>query len=94
MLLKDLQVPLNLPPTVWCDNQIALTLAANHVYHAETKHIEVDFHFVCEKVFNGDVKLCYIPTMDQIGDLFTKGPSSSSFRMLCDKLMICHSPSN
>ncbi|KAF5450323.1 hypothetical protein F2P56_030684 [Juglans regia] len=87
MLLKDLHIPLFSPPTVWYDNQSALALAANLAYHARTKHIEVDFHFIREEVVNGDVKLCYIFTIDQIGDLFTKGLSSARFQMLRDKLM-------
>lgn len=46
MLLKDLHVPRLLPHVIWCDNQSAIALAANLVYHARTKHIEVDFHFI------------------------------------------------
>ena len=42
-------------PTLWCDNLGALALASNPVYHARTKPIEVDYHFIHEKVVNQDV---------------------------------------
>ena len=46
MLFKDLSLFLHAPPTLWCDNLGALALASNPVYHARTKHIEVDYHFI------------------------------------------------
>lgn len=92
MLLKDLNIPLTSPPTIWCDNQSAIALAANPVYHARTKHIEVDFYFIREKVVNGDVCIQYISSVDQVGDIFTKGLTSSRFQLLKDKLMVCDLP--
>lgn len=52
-LLGELHIPLLGPPTVWCDNISILALAANLVCHAYTKHIELDLHFVCERVLVG-----------------------------------------
>jgi hypothetical protein len=46
MLLKELQISLPSPPVIWCDNSSALALASNPVFHARTKHIEVDVHFI------------------------------------------------
>jgi hypothetical protein len=47
MLFKDLQLPILSSPIIWCDNiGASLALASNHVYHARTKHIEVDIHFI------------------------------------------------
>jgi hypothetical protein len=76
MLFKDLQLPLLSPPIVWCDNIGAIDLAFNPVFHARTKHIEVDVHFIREKVANKDVCLKFISTIDQVADIFTKGLSS------------------
>uniref|UniRef100_A0A2N9G5X4 Integrase catalytic domain-containing protein n=1 Tax=Fagus sylvatica TaxID=28930 RepID=A0A2N9G5X4_FAGSY len=50
-LLKDLGVFISEAPILWCDNVSALAIASNPVFHARTKHIEVDFHFVRESVF-------------------------------------------
>lgn len=45
-LLKELGVYLAKSPTLWCGNLGATYLTANPMFHARTKHIEVDFHFV------------------------------------------------
>jgi hypothetical protein len=63
MLFKELHVPLPTVPKIWCDNVGALALASNLVYHAWTKHIEVDYHFICEKVLNKDISLHYLSLM-------------------------------
>jgi hypothetical protein len=92
MLLKDIHVFLSTTPTIWCDNVSALALASNRIYHARTKHIEVDYHFVREKVLNQDVLLRFISTDDQVADVFTKGLGSARFVYLRLKLMVIPSP--
>jgi hypothetical protein len=72
MLFQGLQISLPSPSTIWCDNFGALSLASNLVSHACTKHIEVDIHFILEKVTNRDIQLQYISTLDQVADIFTK----------------------
>jgi hypothetical protein len=93
MLFKDLALPLLSRPIIWCDNIGALALASNPVFHDRTKHIEVDMHFIREKVTNKDVCLKFISTIDQIVDIFTKGLSSTRFNFLKAKLMVCIPPS-
>jgi hypothetical protein len=46
MLFKELQIPLPAQPQIWCDNIRAIALTSNHIYHARTKHVEVDYHFI------------------------------------------------
>ena len=60
------------PPVLWCDNLGAKYLTANLVFHARTKHIEMDFHSVREKVAMGALDVLFISTNDQITDGFTK----------------------
>jgi hypothetical protein len=79
MLFREIRISLFTIPTIWCDNVSALALASNPVYHARTKHIEVDYHFVREKVLNRDIALKFISTHDQIADVFTKGLSFARF---------------
>jgi hypothetical protein len=55
-----------------CDNQSAIKLAKNPVFHARTKHIEVHHHFVRERVLGGEISLDYILTDQQLADIFTK----------------------
>ena len=87
MLLRDFGVFLPHPPLLWCDNVSALAIASNPVFHARTKHIEVDYHFVHEKVLRRDLMLKFISTHDQLADLFTKGLPSPRFNWLFSKLM-------
>ena len=79
MLLRDLGIFLSNPPLLWCDNVSALAIASNPVFHARTKHIEVDYHFVCEKVLRKDLLVKFISSNDKLVDIFTKGLSSSRF---------------
>jgi hypothetical protein len=92
MLLQELQLPLKFPPVLWCDNIGALSLASNPIFHARTKHVEVNYHFIREKIARKDLITRYLPTLDQIADIFTKGLTSARFFLLRDKLKVCLSP--
>uniref|UniRef100_A0A2N9ISJ0 Integrase catalytic domain-containing protein n=1 Tax=Fagus sylvatica TaxID=28930 RepID=A0A2N9ISJ0_FAGSY len=87
-LLKDLGLYLHDPPILWCDNISALAIASNPVFHARTKHIEVDFHFIRERVLRKDLQVKFVSTNDQLADIFTKGLPSSRFRDLQSKLLV------
>ena len=54
-LLKELRIFLRRAPSLWCDNLSAIYLAVNPIFHARTKHIEVDYHFVRERVAHKDL---------------------------------------
>ncbi|XP_062120374.1 uncharacterized mitochondrial protein AtMg00810-like [Humulus lupulus] len=78
-LFKEMRFTLPAAPTIWCDNMSASALAANPVYHARTKHIELDIHFVRDKVLQKQLQICYVPSHDQLADCLTKGLSPSRF---------------
>jgi hypothetical protein len=88
MLFKELKIFLPAPPVLWCDNVGALALISNLIFHARTKHIEVDYHFVHEKVLNRDILIKFISTLDQVADIFTKGLPSTHFLPLRSKLIV------
>jgi hypothetical protein len=87
-LVKDLGLYLYDPPVLWCDNVSALAIASNPVFHARTKHIEVDFHFIRERVLRKDLQDKFVSTVDQLADIFTKGLSSHRFQELQSKLLV------
>ena len=72
-LLLELHCPIPKATLVFCDNVSAIFLSGNPVQHQRTKHIEMDIHFVREKVARGQVRVLHVPTRFQIADIFTKG---------------------
>lgn len=86
-VLKDLGIYLVVPPRIWCHNVFALAIALNPVFHACTKHIKVDYHFIHKRVLCKDLHIKYISTSDQLVDFFTKSLPTSRFQILCSKLL-------
>ncbi|KAK4354408.1 hypothetical protein RND71_026602 [Anisodus tanguticus] len=72
-LLFELPCPLRKAFLVYCDNISAIYLSHNPVQHQRTKHIEIDIHFVREKVALGHVKVLHVPSSYQYANIFTKG---------------------
>jgi histone deacetylase 1/2 len=85
-LLKELQVYQARPPVLWCDNLGATYLTVNPVFHARTKHIEVDFHFVREKVAMGALDVRFVASADQVADAFTKPATKKMLQRLRSNL--------
>ena len=71
-LLMELGVKLRQKPTLCCDNLGATFLSVNPVFHARTKHIEIDFHFVRERVARNQLAIWFVSSNDQVADGFTK----------------------
>ena len=92
-LLEDLGVHHLKPITLHCDNQSALHIAKNPVFHERTKHIEIDCHFTRDKVLEGLLHLNYLPTQQQLADIFTKPLCSTQFQTLLSKIGACDAPS-
>lgn len=86
-LLRELCVPITSAPTLWCDNLGATYLSANLVFHARTKHVESDFHFVREMVAQ-QLVVQFISTHDQIVDVFSKALPAQRFLFLRSKLQV------
>ena len=70
-LLRDLRIEVPTPIPIYCDNMSSMQLAKNPVFHARTKHIEVHYHFLRERVLSGEVALRYVHTDRQVADIFT-----------------------
>ncbi|GKE72203.1 retrovirus-related pol polyprotein from transposon RE1 [Tanacetum coccineum] len=81
-LLQDLQIQPPKPIPIYCYNQSSIALASNPIQHARTKHIEIDCHFVREKIKSGHILPIFIPSSQQTADALTKGLSRSPFKVL------------
>ncbi|KAH9686748.1 hypothetical protein KPL70_014488 [Citrus sinensis] len=87
-LFSQLRISCTEKPTIWCDNVSATELAKNPVYHSRTKHIEIDMHFIRNKVLAGELTIHYVPSAEQIADIMTKPLSFVKFNYLRSKLNV------
>lgn len=93
-VLNELRIKLTSLSVLWCDNMSASSLAANPTFHARTKHIEVDGHFMRDCVVTQKLVIRYVPRTYQVAYILTKVLSTSRFLTLRDKLDVCSAPSS
>ncbi|KAA0049849.1 Copia protein [Cucumis melo var. makuwa] len=77
--LYDLHQGCETPLMLFCDNKAAITIANNSVQHDRTKHVEIDRHFIKERLDNGSICIPYIASSQQIVDVLTKGLLKPNF---------------
>ena len=85
-LLRELRFGKDEQMKLICDNQAALHIASNSVFHERTKHIEVDCHFIREKIALGCVATSFVNSNDQLADIFTKSLRGPRVKYICNKL--------
>jgi hypothetical protein len=85
-VLKELGIIQAQPSILWCDYLGATYLTANPVFHARTKHIEIDFHFVREKAALVGLDVRFISSKDQLADIFTKPTTGQLLDRFCTNL--------
>ncbi|XP_058211908.1 uncharacterized mitochondrial protein AtMg00810-like [Rhododendron vialii] len=87
-VLHDLRISDNDPMKLYCDNKAAINIAHNPVQHDRTKHIEIDRHFIKEKLSKGLICMPFVRSKNQLADIFTKGLGRKSFHPIVFKLSL------
>ena len=85
-LLVDMTVELCRPTDLYVDNQGAIAIAKNPVQHQRCKHIDIKFHHVRSEIEQGNVNLIYIPSEQNLSDIFTKPVSKAKLQRFCSDL--------
>ncbi|KAH9801961.1 retrovirus-related pol polyprotein from transposon RE2 [Citrus sinensis] len=85
-LLQDIGVSPSHIPHLFCDNTSAIYMTRNPVFHARSKHIKIDVHFVREKVSQGLLKATHVPSLQQAADILTKPLGKDLFFLFQHKL--------
>jgi hypothetical protein len=71
-LLDELGINQPKPSILWADNEGAIAISRNPEFHARTKHIDIALHFLRDHVEAGNMEIKYVPTDDNVADVFTK----------------------
>ena len=85
-LLQELGVKSTITPTIYCDNLGATYVYANPKLHSKMKHVQIDFHFVKDKVADGSIRVTHVSSEDQLANALTKPLSRRRHQSLRSKL--------
>ena len=85
-LLENLNQEVDYSIPMYCDNLSSIKLAENPTFHARTKHIEIHYHFIREKVLQEELDMRYVRTTEQLADCLTKGLPGARLIELCDEI--------
>ena len=87
-VLADLGYKADLPTVLHEDNQGAIEISRNPRFHSRTKHIDVTFHFIRERITLNEIRVVYYPSSDMLADIMTKGLTKSRFEKLRNSLNV------
>lgn len=85
-VMKELRRHVTMPMKLYCGNKTAINIAHNPVQYDRIKHVEIDQHFIKEKIEDGTTCMPFVPTSQQTADILTKGLSRPNFEFLVSKL--------
>ena len=71
---------------IYCDSESAIAISHNHIQHSKRKHIELRCYFIKDHILKGNIELIFVPTHEEIADLFTKALDSTKFNAFLQML--------
>ena len=86
-LLREWGFKMNMPTTLWSDNNGAIQLTYNPIHHKRTKHIEIKYHFIRDKVKSNDIVVDKVHTSEMLAGILTKNTSTQTQSTLRQRLM-------
>lgn len=86
--LQDIQITCTPPISILCDNESVISILRNPVMHSNAKRIAIKYHFLREQVLEKNVKLEYVPSKEQVVDIFTKPLPKEPFEYLIQKMVV------
>jgi len=95
ILLEDLKVSWSAPMRLYCDNKSAINITHNPIQHDRTKHVEVNRHFITEKLDSGLIYTPFVPTREQLANILTKSLLGNVYHKFLSKMGMhdIHTPS-
>jgi len=90
-LYSELDFKLPMTSTIFTDNQAAISISHHPEFHARTKHIDINYHFLRDLISAGTVNTVYVNTKDNLADLFTKGLSRIIHQDLTHRIGVLNS---
>ena len=87
-IIGELFGPVTEPMTLYSDSQSAIALTKDGSYHTQTKHIDIQYHFIHFVVQNGTINLIYCPTEDMTADILTKALPNSKAKHIARSLRL------
>jgi len=90
-IMIDLHMKQEESTQIFVDNQVAISIANDPVFHGKTKHFKIKFFLLREVQREGEVKLLYCKTENQSADILTKALPKAKFEYLRQKLGVCNS---
>jgi hypothetical protein len=92
-MLVDFDMEQRHATKVYIDNQVAISILNNPIFHSKTKHFKIKFYFLREVQKNKEIQLVYCKTKDQLTDMLTKSLSKTRFEILRSKIGVCNKKS-